>query len=1094
MNTTIESYITHKELIQTPKTMNIDVIQPFNRIHLPSPWKITAIHYCQNKLYVGFNNGNLTIYPTKYAPNEANQKNINTKSLKHFKSFNDIKGLFSDNDQSQLFSLDQTFKNVAENNSAIESISVLPVMTDNSKTILAIEFMGTLKIYERIGKHLDLINSFDEAKSLTAYEYINYNNDDNNKLFIIGAKKKIFIYQIVQKSRNIINFNKIKEVVLKDKVKTLTLLNDQVLIGLTYDFLFMNLNENFHLESLPVDETSVHNFSHSVSFNYFGLSYSGPETRVIKLSENEALLIKATQVVKLEKSLERCTIKQLPTKFSSIPLFIAYLNPLYLFVVFNKKVEIVDIESGDIIQRFDHQISSNQIHSTVENGNIILGSGNDILQFKFIDYQNQIDQYLSIRGAVKSAPLKNIKDPKNDLRLIGLNKAIMLVSKLANSNPLFGNDDNEALRSKKKLLIIRGLYKTKAIVLFESYFKYHESLVDISSEWILSFEDILALFPDFLHGGLDLSKPNEERESDVVEPSSKHVSTNVIKRITLADIDNSRFNNYNTTDSGTEAEVMNESGQSISNISTTASISSPTIKQSSSFKSQKSQLDYKHSKSQNMRKFIKAVNNLIIYLTDQRRIHLGFANEKKIEWKGIEITPFDIYPHLDEVNWKSHINNISSIIDTTLFLCYFYTKPMLLGPLLRLPNNNCNVTIVQECLLGNLHKHNDQLQNFIQELLYFYFGRKLHCDALEMLYKLAHDPKKQDHDDEFDTFIGGSDLTIQYLQRLNNDNIELVFKYSHWVLVEAEKKSKDDFLNSGELLFMNDSYECESYNNFKVLDFFMSVIKSDELAIRYLEWLLFESDVLENRKSSVLKFHTRLCLLYLKQLKAVSNSKTEIVENVSYTKLYSILEKTNHYEPWTVLKNIPTGSDNFLRLTIFIYKRLGEHDKSIDVLYNQLDDLDSAMNYCADIYGQPNSQNIGEQLLHKLLDDLLMQYDENISKIEKLLIHQGSKMSILGVLTSLPNSFPVSKLSFFLTSNLRLNQELVHDSRIASQLYKVGLVKLQHKLLTTESEGYLLQNGKQLCEICSKKLGYSVLSVDKNNQIVHYGCYQRTKS
>ena len=149
------------------------------------------------------------------------------------------------------------------------------------------------------------------------------------------------------------------------------------------------------------------------------------------------------------------------------------------------------------------------------------------------------------------------------------------------------------------------------------------------------------------------------------------------------------------------------------------------------------------------------------------------------------------------------------------------------------------------------------------------------------------------------------------------------------------------------------------------------------------------------------------------------------------------------------------------------------------------------MKYCSDIYYQPHNKQSGEKLLHKLLDDLLQHANENISSIEKLLYTQGSKMSILLILTSLPNTFPLYKLEKFLSEQLRSSMDFVHDTSVASQLYKVGTTKLQDKLQTTQSEGYTVESGKQLCTICNKKLGYSVLSVGKDNQIAHYGCYQR---
>lgn len=1070
--------------------MNIDVILPYNRLSVALKARISAINYSNDRLFVGFTNGDLTIYPGKPSLTGGSSE---PKHPRHFKSFNDIKGLFHDNEQLEFFHFDTTFSNVTENNTAIDSISLLPIANDSNKTILAIQYSDTLKIFEKIGRHLSLIIHFEDIKSITNHKYV---ETDDAKYLVIGAKKKLYIYQVVQKSRNITNFNKLRELTVKDKIKTISVVSKKLLIGFVYDFMLLEFND-LEAKPLPFDDATSSNI-HSGSFSYFGLSYSGPETRVINTSDTEALIIKDTQVDKLKFVGEKCYMSSTNIKLNALPLYASLIEPTYLFVLFNKKAEIIDIDSGDLIQRFNHQISSNSIFATIQDKSVILGSANDILQFKVLSYQTQIDQYLNIRGAVEVSSSKHLKDPRNDLRLIGLSKAILLVSKLdpedAFLNPTHIGDVED--RRKKKLLVLREFYKTKAIVLFESYSKYHESLVEIGSEWLLSYKDVLALFPDFLNGSGELNLDDDH------DPFN---SNNVVKRITLGDIHVNKITNL--TDSGTENEITPVISNR-TNIPNSPRASQPSTFITSPIKKSRGLPDVK---SQNVRKFVKGVKNLIIYLTDQRRIHFSFYNDKEVEWKGVKITPFDIYPHLqNNDNWKQSIDKVATVVDTSLFLCYFHTKPMLLGPLLRLPNNHCDAKIVNECLLENLHSHNDQLKLFIKELLDFYFGRKLHEDALQMLYELSHD-EKADHNDEFDAYLQGSDLTIQYLQKLNNDHLELIFKYSTWVLkdgkdgtekTQEEEKNKEEkgkareahMIHNAELIFMNDLYECESYNTFKVLDFFLLVIKNNALAIRYLEWFIYESDLLEKQKGSMLKLYTKLCLLYLKNLKKLDEQETsddEFFANRNYLKLYSLLEKTNVYEPWTVLKNIPTTKDRFLKLTIFIYKRLGEHDKSIDILFNQLDDLDAAMDYCSDVYYQPHSQETGEKLLHKLLEDLLMHYQENMDKVEKLLTFQGNKMSILRILTSLPNQFPMAKLSEFMKRNLRNTQELLHDSRIASQLYKVGLIKSHHKLLTCESEGYPIQSGKLLCGICNKKLGYTVLSVDRNNQVVHYNCLKK---
>ncbi|ABN66606.2 vacuolar carboxypeptidase Y [Scheffersomyces stipitis CBS 6054] len=1053
--------------------MNVDIIEPFNRIHFTGSPRVSAVHYYHNRLFMGFNNGDLQVYSSLTS---QSQKPLYpaAKTLKTLKSFNDIKFLFHDNSQSQQFELDSAFSNLSQDSSAIDSIKCIPISNESNKTILVITTAECVRAYELIGSHINLVQELDDTKSCSDCLYTEY---DEHRLFLVGTKKKLIAFKIVNKTRNILIFQKVKEISLKDRVKTIALIpgsGSKILLSLASDFVIVDIAKDFSIIALAIDDPTLYNFNHSTSFSYFGLSSSGPAAWTIKLSEDKLLLVKDTQCV--EYTISSQVIRPSAIKLTAVPIFVDFIEPMYIMVVYGKRIEIVDYVNGDRIQIFNHQINSNSIYACHEDRTIFLGSGSDILQFNVLEYKKQIEQYLNISG--KGSSLGNIKDPNNDLRIIGLDKAISLVSKLDTKCPFFYN--KEVSNEKKKYLELRDLYKSKAVLLFESYSKYHESLVDICSDWMIAYPDVLELFPDFLNGD---SKIRSVLSNDADETKSIRSTHNVVKRVSKEDIQTLRF--ATTAESGTE----NEADRRTMSSRATSPQKVPNRLQG-------------YAKSQNMRKFSKAVNNLIIYLTDQRRIHMSFLNGDNIQWKGIEISPLDIYPNLSKEDLKNKLHQAATTIDTSLFLCYFHTKPMLLGPLLRLPNNHCNASVVNECLMSNIHNHVQQRElqqpNFIKELLDFYFTRGLHKDALEMLYRLSHNDEEEethsnDDDNAFDDFLKGPDLTIQYLKKMTNQDLDLVFQFSYWVIVE-----ETDFHRSVEkirLIFMNDSYECENYDNFKVLNYFTQVLKNDAFGIIYLEWLNFESDLVDHlsRKKTLGKFHTKLCLLYLKQLKEVKDEYDldSFTKIEYYVKLYNFLGSTSLYEPWTVLKSIPTTEDKFLRFTIFIYKRLGEHDKSIDVLFNQLNDLDAAMQYCCDIYQLPNSQNIGEQLLHKLLEDLLMNYHENVESIEKLLTLQGSKMSILRVMTALPNSFPLHRLEKFLTSHMRGSQETLHDARIASQLYKVGSIKLQDRIWKIQSQEYPIASGKQLCTICNKRLGYSVFSVGKDNQIVHYGCAQR---
>ncbi|ODV79761.1 vacuolar carboxypeptidase Y [Suhomyces tanzawaensis NRRL Y-17324] len=1051
--------------------MNIDILEPFHRIRLPQSSRASAIHYYNNRLYQGLANGDLLVYSSR-SKTPTSDKSNSSITLKRSKEAS------SQFDEKDGHKLEIRFSNITRDNSSIDRISHISFSNEPTRTILAITHYETVKIYEIVGKHLNLIQDLSEVKSHIDPLYIEVNE---KRLFLMGSKKKISVYQIVNKTRNIIQFQKSSEVPLKDKVRSLDPYpgdSSKALVGLLNSFLLLNCN-TLQVYELTVEETILYNFNHSSSFSYFGLSSSAPSSYAIQISNNEVLLVKDTLTLILnipENPNDSPTFSASLVKIPVAPFFISFISPLYLLVVYNKKFEIVDYETGDLIQSFQHQINSSQIFACVNNHDVYITSGSEILQFKILDYQRQIDQFLSISG--KGSSSGGIKDPHNDLKVIGLEKSISLVTKIDTNSAFFENE--EETNAKKKQLVLREFYKKKATILFQSYSKYHESLVEISSDWLVFYKDILALFPDFLNGELRIFDVMGQDYLSEESGSVKSLSHSVIKRISLSDIQNSKIS-VTTGDSGTDNEAQ----------------SSKSIPKPSSTSNKPNQNTQGFSKSQNVRKFMKAVNNLIIYLTDQRRILLIFLTDPRatLKWKGIDITPYDIYPTLKRENFKSGLTHIAEVIDTTLFLCYYHTKPMLLGPLLRLPNNHCNSKIVNECLLKNLEEQ-DQQPNFIKELLDFYYGRLLHRDALEMLYQLSHrdEGKRLDMNgdtEDFNDFIKGPALTIQYLQKLTNDDMDLILQFSYWVIME--ENTTEERIRNGKLVFMNDSYECETYDNTEVLNFFTNVLKIDSLAISYLEWLIFDSDLIDalTKNNTIAKFHTKLCLLYLKKLKDhMDNTMAEFSATSYYRKLYDFLGKTDLYEPWTVLKHIPNTDDKFSRFKIFIYKRLGEHEKSIDVLFNQLDDLDAAIEYCADIYNQPQSKTVGEDLLQKLLEDLLVEQDDNIDSIEKLLLLQGSKMSILKVMTSLPNSFPLNKLVGFLTRHLRETQESLHDGRIVSQLYKVGSYKLQDKIWSIQSQGYAIESSNQLCAICGRRIGYAVLSVDKKDQIVHYGCVQ----
>ncbi|EDK36626.2 hypothetical protein PGUG_00724 [Meyerozyma guilliermondii ATCC 6260] len=1007
--------------------MNIDVLIPDDKLHLPQGSVVTSGAQFASNLYIGLANGSLSVLKVNEREAEPNPV---FKTIRGSKSFNEVKQQFSRKSDTHSLILDTTFRNTTGDNRPIEKIECFQLESSGPLYVL-ISKTDSIRLFERVDSHLNLIQELSEVKP--CYDSCLFRAPKGQLYLLAAVKKKIIVFTITSKGHNKIQVQLHKEITVKERIKRIVATQDEILMELVNDYKI--LNANFQISSLPVNEADLQNFASASSFSYFSLSNSGPQSFVLPIKNSKFLLMKEQQTALLDikgKSFSPSLMKSAP-----IPVSITFISPSYALLVYPKKMEVVEIYTGEVIQTYNHQANSNSILTTRFNDTLIFATGNDILSFSITDQDSQLKQYQIIAHSPSSV---HKSDPKSDVRLLSIMRAIQLLK----SGYEFQSPTSQPSYSKEVLLRIRQLYSLRAKIVFKSYHRYHESLVDIGSEWVLNYKDILSLFPNFLNGG-DHSGDSEKDDD------------NTLKSITLQELSKSKEFGSQTGESGTEQEGP--------------------------------QGDTRSRESLMLKKFTKAVNNLIIYLTDQRRIVLTFLNDSsaKIDWKGVSLVPEDLFGEES----ASELQKAAVAIDTSLFLCYFHLKPMLLGPLLRLPNNFCNSKVVNECLISGLHEHNAN-PVFIKELLDFYFTRNLHREALEMLHDLAH-KDITDHEDQFDEFLNGPSLTIQYLQKLTNSELDLIFVFACWVL----KENSDDMMENGRLIFMNDTFECESYDNFKVLEFLTGgngMFHNDLLAIRYLEWLLSETDILdskENKNHMIAKFQTKLCLLYLDVL--YNDFDQEV-----YDKLYKFLQKSSSYEPWTILKRIKTTDDRYLRLTVFIYKLLGEHDKAVDVLFGQLNDFESAMHYAADIHQmhsteEPqsgNNEELGKRLLFKLLEDLLMDYRENMDKIECLLELHGSKMSALHILASLPSSFPLARLSTFLRTHLLRLKQTSQDSSLQSQLNKVGMIKIQHELATTEGKAYKINSGKQPCAICRKKLGYGVFTIDSNEHIVHYSCYK----
>ncbi|CAM9016332.1 unnamed protein product [Wickerhamomyces anomalus] len=217
-----------------------------------------------------------------------------------------------------------------------------------------------------------------------------------------------------------------------------------------------------------------------------------------------------------------------------------------------------------------------------------------------------------------------------------------------------------------------------------------------------------------------------------------------------------------------------------------------------------------------------AIQLLTHYLSDIRRKFnkVLVAEGNEIDYHDSKLTPSAFTED------KYSLDEIRTLIDSTLFRCYTEMNSGLIGSLVRV-DNYCDTDL------------------------------SLHEEALELLVKLSKDSNLPD-------------LVVKYLQKLKNDNLGLVLKYADWPISIMESYGIEIFLNS---------QYAESFNRKQVIDYLAS--KSQNLERIYLEYIIVELG------DETRVFNTRLVEIYYKCLKHEDDKRDSIYYKKLYTFLQS---------------------------------------------------------------------------------------------------------------------------------------------------------------------------------------------------------------
>ncbi|XP_063228747.1 vam6/Vps39-like protein [Bacillus rossius redtenbacheri] len=450
---------------------------------------------------------------------------------------------------------------------------------------------------------------------------------------------------------------------------------------------------------------------------------------------------------------------------------------------------------------------------------------------------------------------------------------------------------------------------------------------------------------------------------------------------------------------------------------------------------------------------------LIEFLTEVRHKLFGEPNNKK---NAPTKKPVNL-------NHKS-TQQLLSIIDTTLLKCYLQTNDALVAPLLRL--NHCHLQETEKTLTRH--------QKY-SELIILYQTKGLHRKALELLRRQADQPE---------SCLRGHDKTVQYLQHLGKEHMNLIFDFAGWVL---EKHPEE-----GLKIFTEDIQEVEQLPRPRVLDFLLRAHK--HLVIPYLE------HVVNGWEDANPIFHNALVHQYRERAQQLLASDTAAEREAGRevrNRLLFFLETSVHYTPETVLVHFPHNC--LFEERAIILGRLCQHREALSIYISVLGDVARAMEYCDKVYklGCAGADEVYVILMRMLIcpeDNRSLEVQTPVKRepdleMALLLLEQhASKINPSLALEVLPDKVPLVRIKHFLETSLQHKLNERRKAEVLKGLLYAEHLQVQELRMSYESQCVVMTEFN-ICPVCKKRFGnQSAFARYPNGDIVHYSCQERRVS
>ncbi|OQE28575.1 hypothetical protein PENSTE_c003G10150 [Penicillium steckii] len=397
-------------------------------------------------------------------------------------------------------------------------------------------------------------------------------------------------------------------------------------------------------------------------------------------------------------------------------------------------------------------------------------------------------------------------------------------------------------------------------------------------------------------------------------------------------------------------------------------------------------------------------------------------------------------------NFLETIRDKARLVDTTLFRAHMYATPSLAGSLFRIANF-CDPEIVME-RLEETGRYND--------LIDFLFGKKLHRQALELLYRFGQ---------EESGLLSGPMRTAGYLQNLPPDQIDLILEFSDWPMRTQPELGMEIFLAETE--------NAETLPRQRVLSFLEGI--DAKLAIQYLEHVIQEWNDLTP------DLHQRLVVLYLDQITANKDGEDQYGH-----KFLSMLKDSEQYSPAKTLDRLDRDDPNFYEARAILFSKMGQHRQVLEIYVFKLHDHDKAEEYCNHVHlseEQSQEDTIYLTLLSLYLTPPHGHEPQNGPALAVLAKH-GSRLPADSALNLIPAGLPVQDLEFYFKGRMRAANSVFNEARIVAQLRKARDMQIQSRLALGDGvvgggtrARHVTVTEERICGVCHKRLGGSVINV-----------------